>query len=86
LPGAHYPNATSSTVTAKAENARAKLDALTNRVGGLLAEPASHTTGRAGPHPAVPDEPSGKQRLEKLLRLPLLSTATAKVTGAVTAV
>ena len=24
-----------------------------NRVGGVVAGPASHTTGHAGPHPAV---------------------------------
>jgi hypothetical protein len=30
-----------------------------NRVGGRVAPPSSHTTGHAGPRPAVPDSPCG---------------------------
>jgi hypothetical protein len=30
-----------------------------NRVGGGIAPPASHTTGHAGPRPAVPGSPDG---------------------------
>ena len=30
-----------------------------NRVGGGISPPASHTTGHAGPRPAVPGSPDG---------------------------
>ena len=30
-----------------------------NRVGGRVSPPASHTTGHAGPRPAVPGSPDG---------------------------
>ena len=30
-----------------------------NRVGGRVSPPASHTTGHAGPRPAVPGSPNG---------------------------
>jgi hypothetical protein len=39
------------------ENPAAK--ASPNRVGGGISPPASHTTGHAGPRPAVPGSPNG---------------------------
>ena len=33
--------------------------AMANRVGGGISPPASHTTGHAGPRPAVPGSPDG---------------------------
>ena len=33
-----------------------------NRVGGVVTDPASHTTGHAGPHPAVPQTASTSKR------------------------
>jgi hypothetical protein len=37
----------------------AQINNVANRVGGGIAPPASHTTGHAGPRPAVPGSPDG---------------------------
>ena len=41
---------------------------LLNRVAGGIAPPGSHTTGHAGPRPAVPDRPEGHRRTVSLPR------------------
>ena len=39
-----------------------------NRVGGRVSPPASHTTGHAGPRPAVPGSPCGRSSTLSLPR------------------
>jgi hypothetical protein len=39
-----------------------------NRVGGGFSPPASHTTGHAGPRPAVPGSPCGRSSTLSLSR------------------